>query len=211
MRYIFFILLCITFNNQLKAQKSCDNLYSKAIHFQQTMSIASQNQAIVYFQKAQACYDSAAKKKLCSSQIATCKNTIALIKKKNSDSNAIHKRKTVETTTVDSLTKTEEQTPVKKEEIKVELFVNETVVKFKPKGGEFKKVKVTCNQDDWKVIEHPDWIIVSVNKDNEIVLESTKNMLSKERSGMIIIDCHGTQTSFAILQSKKGILGKIGF
>ena len=187
-------------------QNSCDNLYAKAVKLQQTMTVASQNQAITYFKKAQACYDSDAKKKLCTSQIATCKNTIALILKNNTEGNPSTK-KSKSADSKDSLTAVEKQNRGKVDTVKVVLSVNESVVKFKAKGGEFKKVKVSCNVDDWKVTEHPDWITYSVNKDNEIVLEAAKNPLKEERSGMIILECRGKSVSFAVLQSKKGLLG----
>ena len=99
---------------------------------------------------------------------------------------------------------------MKKEEPPVSLSVNESVVKFKAKGGEFQKVKVICNYDDWKVTESPSWITYSVNKDSEIILEASKNPLKEERSGMIKIECHGSTTTFAVLQSKKGLLNNIG-
>lgn len=187
-------------------QNSCDNLYAKAVKLQQTMTVASQNQAITYFKKAQACYDSDAKKKLCTSQIATCKNTIALILKNNTGGNTSTK-KSKSADSKDSLTAVGKQNRGKVDTVKVVLSVNESVVKFKAKGGEFKKVKVSCNVDDWKVTEHPDWITYSVNKDNEIVLEAAKNPLKEERSGMIILECRGKSVSCAVLQSKKGLLG----
>lgn len=190
-------------------QNSCDNLYAKAVKFQQTMTVSSQNQAITYFQKAQACYDSDAKKKLCTSQIATCKNTIALIKKNNSGGNT-PTTKSKSSDSKDSLTMVGKQNKEKVDTIKVILSVDESVLKFKAKGGEFKKVKVSCNVADWKVTEHPDWITYSVNKDNEIVLEAAKNPLQEERSGIVKIECRGESASFAVLQSKKGFLTGIG-
>lgn len=209
MRTFFLIVLGTFLLIPAYGQNSCDNLYAKAVKFQQTMTVASQNQAITYFQKAQACYDSDAKKKLCASQIATCKNTIALIKKNNSGSNpSTRKGKSLDST--DSLTAVGKQNKEKLDTIKVILSVDESVIKFKAKGGEFKKVKVSCNVADWKVTEHPDWITYSINKDNEIVLEAAKNPLKEERSGMIKIECRGESASFAVLQSKKGLLNSIG-
>ena len=60
---IILVVLGFASNVQLKGQSSCDNLYAKAVQCQQTMTIASQNQAITYFQKAQTCYDSEDKKR----------------------------------------------------------------------------------------------------------------------------------------------------
>ena len=209
MRIFILIVLGTIMWMPMHGQNSCDNLYAKAVKFQQTMTIASQNQAISYFQKAKACYDSDAKKKLCTSQIATCKNTIALIKK-NSKVGSPSSKKGISSGTKDSLTTVNNQEKEKVDTIKVFLSVNETILKFKAKGSEFKKVKVTCNVDDWKVTEHPDWITYSVNKDNEIVLEASKNPLKEERSGMVKIECRGESVSFAVLQSKKSLLNGIG-
>lgn len=208
MRIFILIVLGTIMWVPMHGQNSCDNLYAKAVKFQQTMTIASQNQAISYFQKAQACYDSDAKKKLCASQIATCKNTIALIKRNNKGNISSSKRKSSDTK--DSLTVVNNQGKEKVDTIKVILSVSETILKFKAKGREFKKVKVTCNVDDWKVTEYPDWITYSVNKDNEIVIEAAKNPLKKDRSGMMKIECRGKSVSFAVLQSKKSLLSGIG-
>lgn len=208
MKKIFLIVLGFVLFVPAYGQNSCDNLYAKAIKFQQTMTIASQNQAITYFQKAQTCYDSDAKKKLCASQIATCRNTIALIKKSNQGGGASKKVKNVETE--DSLTRAGNQEKEKVDTIKVTLSVNENILKFKAKGGEFKKVKVSCNIDDWKIIECPEWITCSINKDSEIVVEVSKNPEKVERSGMVKIECRGVYATFAVLQAKKGLLNGIG-
>lgn len=208
MKKIILIVLGFVLFVPAYGQNSCDNLYAKAIKFQQTMTIASQNQAITYFQKAQTCYDSDAKKKLCASQIATCRNTIALIKKSNQGGGASKKVKNVETE--DSLTRAGNQEKEKVDTIKVTLSVNENILKFKAKGGEFKKVKVSCNVDDWKIIECPEWITCSINKDSEIVVEVSKNPEKVERSGMVKIECRGVYATFAVLQAKKGLLNGIG-
>lgn len=189
-------------------QNSCENLYAKAVKFQQTMTIASQKQAIMYFQKAKACYDSDTKKKLCTSQIATCRNTIALIRKNKSGGNELSENRTPNIK--DSLNAVNNSGKKKTGDKKVHLSVNETVLKFKAKGGEFKKVKVSCNYADWKVTEYPDWITFSINKENEIIIEAAKNKLKEERSGIIIIECRGEVVSFAVLQSKKGLFNSIG-
>lgn len=203
---LFLIVLGIVFTIQMEGQNSCDNLYAKAAKYQQTMTIDSQNQAITYFQKAQACYDSEDKKNLCSSQITTCKNTISMIKSKKSDTT----KKAKKGDSKDNLTEIRTPEKTKMDTVKVRLSVSETIVKFKAKGGEFKKVKVTCNINEWAVTDHPDWISYSINKENEIVLEAAENPLKEERSGMIKIDCRGVSTTFAVLQSKKSLLNSIG-
>lgn len=184
------------------AQSACEKYYATAVKCQQTMTIASQNQAIANFEKAMNCYDSQQKKQLCKSQITTCKNTIALIKKKQQDTTL----KTTEQKVDDKkLTEVKE----KKEDEKVELTVSETILKFKPKGGEFAKFKVTCNYEDWNVVEKPEWIAYSINSDKEVVCEASKNPQKGERQGMIVVECKGTRVSVAVLQSKKGLLDKI--
>lgn len=201
---LIMVILFGTFN--ANAQSSCDKLYATAVKYQQTMTIASQNQAISYFKKAKVCYDSAAKKKLCNSQIATCNNTIALIKRKGqANSVGTEQRKNNKNinmrNSADSVAKGNSQ---------VVLSVSENVVKFKAKGGEFKKVKVKCNYSDWKVTEYPNWIDISINNDNEIVMEANKKPNKEERSGMVKIVCHDVNVSFAIIQAKKGLLNAIG-
>lgn len=205
-KIILLIALCVSFSSRTNAQTACDNLYAKAVQFQQKMTISSQNQAISYFQKAMACYDSEAKKNLCSSQIATCRNTIALIKKNNAQDEGTATRERIEKEIVDSLTAISRSETKKKDTEKVVLDVSESVVKFKAKGGEFKKIKVTCNFDDWAVTEHPDWIAYSISKDNEIVLEAYENPTKEERTGMVKVECRGTIETFAVLQAKKSML-----
>lgn len=203
-KIIILVVLGFAFNVQLKGQNLCDNLYAKAVQYQQTMTISSQNQAITYFQKAQACYDSEDKKNLCSSQIKTCKNTISVIKKNSQGDNTASKKKEEEK---DKLTQNEMPEKVMEDTVAIVLSVSESVVKFKAKGREFKKVKVNCNLEDWSVVGMPDWISYSVNNDNEIVLEAVENTSKEERSCIIKVECRGSSVTFGVLQSKKGLFG----
>ncbi len=204
-KIIILVVLGFAFNVQLKGQTSCDNLYAKAVQYQQTMTIASQNQAITYFQKAQACYDSEDKKNLCSSQIKTCKNTISVIKK-NSQGSAASKKKKNEDENV-KLTQNETPETVMEDTVAIVLSVSESVVKFKAKGREFKKVRVNCNSEDWSVVGMPDWISYSVNNDNEIVLEASENTSKEDRSCIIKVECRESSVTFGVIQSKKGLFG----
>lgn len=203
-RFVILLIsfMCLAFS--ASAQSACEKYYAAAVKYQQTMTVASQNQAIANFEKAMNCYDSEQKKQLCKSQIATCKNTIALIKKKQQDAT---QKPTEEKVDEEKLTEVKDKK--EKVEEKVELSASETILKFKPKGGEFAKFKVTCNFDDWKVIEKPDWISYSVNSDKEVVCEASKNPSKEERQGMIVVECRGTRVFVAVLQSKKGILNKL--
>lgn len=202
-RIVVLLIMCTFLAMSANAQSACEKYYTTAVKCQQTMTIASQNQAIANFEKAMNCYDSQQKKQLCKSQIATCKNTIALIKKKQQDAT---QKPTEQKVDDEKLT---EVNGKKKEDKKVELTVSETILKFKPKGGEFAKFKVTCNYEDWKIVEKPDWISYSINSDKEVVCEASKNPEKGERQGMIVVECKGTRVSVAVLQSKKGLLDKI--
>ena len=202
------VALGIALNAQLNGQTSCDNLYAKAVQYQQTMTIASQNQAISCFQKAQACYDSDDKKSLCSSQITTCRNTISVIKK-NSQGGTSPKKKSPDEE-IGKLSPKGTPEKVMEDTAPIVLSVNESVVKFKAKGGEFKKVKVNCNSENWRVMDAPDWISYSINNDNEIVLEASENTSQEDRSCIIKVECKGTSITFAVLQSKRGLFGSLG-
>lgn len=53
------------------------------------------------------------------------------------------------------------------------ISLSDKFLSFKSKGGEYKKVKITCNRD-WELLAFPKWVIVSRNNHDEIVVESTK-------------------------------------
>lgn len=53
------------------------------------------------------------------------------------------------------------------------ISLSDKFLSFKSKGGEYKKVKITCNRD-WELLAFPKWVIVSRNNYDEIVVESTK-------------------------------------
>lgn len=86
--------------------------------------------------------------------------------------------------------------------VNIELSFSEETVKFKSKGGEFKKVKVTCNIEDWSIVECPDWITCSLNKNDEIVLESQRNDEKKQREGDVVVQCDTEKKSIHIIQLK---------
>lgn len=203
--FIFYLLFTITVNAQ-----NCDKIYAQAVQYQQKMTIASQNQAIKYFQSAYNCYDSATKKELCTSQIATCRNTIKLIRNGQNKSGGNASKRKQKVLDDDSLAIVDDGSANTKVKKNVELFVNENIVKFKANGKDFQKVKVTCNYSDWKVVEYPDWLTISINNEGEIILEASKNTQKEERSGIVKVECHGTTVTFAVLQSKKTLFGKIG-
>lgn len=179
------------------AQSSCDKLFSTGVKLQQTMTVASQNKAISYFEKAKVCYDAQSKKDLCDQQIKACRNIIAQLSK-----GARKKKQEKESVVVVQDTTVVDSTAVEPAKRDVRLSVDCVYLKFKGKGGEFKKVKVMCNYPDWKVTEKPEWINCSVNDDSEIVVEAEKNPLKEERSGVLTIECDDQRASFTVIQEK---------
>lgn len=197
LRFLIIMLGCL-FAFQVSAQTSCDKLFASGVKFQQTMTIASQNKAITYFEKAKVCYDSQSKKDLCDQQITACRNIIAQLSKKAKTSTPTT---SVPKEAVDSLAikpNVSEQKDIKKD---VELSIDCTYLKFKGKGGEFKKAKIKCNYPDWEIVEKPEWVNCSKN-DGEIVVEAAKNPTKDERSGSIIIECGDKSVTLTIIQEK---------
>lgn len=84
----------------------------------------------------------------------------------------------------------------------MELSFGSTYIKFKGKGGDFQKVKVNCNYEDWEVIEAPDWINYSRNENDELVIEVGRNPLTEERSGNLKVKCGEEEASLTIIQEK---------
>lgn len=197
LRFLIIILGCL-FAFQLSAQTSCDKLFASGVKFQQTMTIASQNKAITYFEKAKVCYDSQAKKDLCDQQITACRNIITQLSKKTKQSNISTTVPKEDVDTLSSKPKVAEQREVKKD---VQISIDCTYLKFKGKGGEFKKAKIVCNYPDWEIAEKPNWVNCSKN-DGEIVVEAAKNQTKEERSGSIIIRCGDKSATLTIIQEK---------
>lgn len=181
----------------LCAQTACDKLFASGVKLQQTMTVASQHKAISYFEKAKVCYDSQTKKNLCDQQIKACKNIISQLSKKAKSTAPASPKENVDNLTPHS--------PVAKNsglKRDVKLSIESTYLKFKGKGGEFKKTKVNCNYADWVIAEKPDWVNCSRNEDGEIVVEAEKNPNKEERSGTIVIECGGKSVSLTIIQEK---------
>lgn len=170
LRFLIIILGCL-FAFQLSAQTSCDKLFASGVKFQQTMTIASQNKAITYFEKAKVCYDSQSKKDLCDQQITACRNIIAQLSKKAKTSNPTT---SVPKEGIDTLSAKPKDTDLKDVKKDVQLSIDCTYLKFKGKGGEFKKARIECNYPDWEITEKPNWVNCSKN-DGEIVVEAVKN------------------------------------
>lgn len=80
------------------------------------------------------------------------------------------------------------------------MTLSETSLKYKAKGGEFKKINVTCNTDDWEILEYPDWVRISRNNNNDIIVESLPNDSKKGREGVLKIGCIGLIKEVSIKQ-----------
>ena len=194
-------LLCALLpTGRAAAQTSCDQLFAKGVKFQQTMTIASQNNAIAQFQKAKACYDSQAKKNLCDQQIKACRNIIAQLRssrKKPVQEPA--RRQSPQHAPAD----TTARDTARSNDRKVTLTLSVNYLKFKGKGGDFKKVKVNCNRTDWKVVDAPKWVSYSRNDDGELVIEVEKNPSTKEeRSASLKVQCGNAFAVLTIIQEK---------
>lgn len=181
------------------AQSACDKLFANGVKCQQTMTVSSQKTAISYFEKAKICYDSQAKKDLCDQQIKSCRNIIAQLVRteeaKKEESRAI------ESEVVNQKKVTNELKPVRKDG-EIKLSLDRTYVKFKGKGNEFQKVKVTCNYPDWEITKIPEWVNCSKNDNDEIVIEAEKKPHDVERSAQLEVTCGDEVITLTIIQEK---------
>lgn len=183
----------------VNAQNACDKLFSNGVKCQQTMTISSQRNAISYFEKAKICYDSQAKKDLCDQQIKSCRNIIAQLARSQEGKKEESRTTTTETAKQREIDK--ELHPVQKKD-NVKLSLDRNYVKFKGKGNEFQKVKVSCNYPDWEIKEVPEWVNCSRNENNEIVIEVEKNPFDTERSAQLQVACGDEVITLTIIQEK---------
>ena len=188
------------------AQSSCDKLFADGVKLQQTMTIAAQNRAIAMFEKAKVCYDSSERKNICDQQIKT---SLTIIKNLKSSSNEGKEKakKNTEMNPDDSLSI--ESLPKKEVRNDIKLAFNNNHLVFKAKGGEFKKVKVECNYDDWRVTDVPEWLTVSRNDDDDLVVETSENTMEEERAGVIKVECGDKEISLIINQKKYSKLERL--
>ena len=187
--------LLIMLPSMALAQSSCDKYFAEGSKLQQTMTISAQKKAIKCFEKAKMCYDSKQRKEICDQQIRVCRTIISNIQKPKTDKQTDEPE--VKPTPIEK-----EEKPVKKERKTVELSLSEDHLTFKASGGEFKKVKVRCNYDDWEVCEKPDWVMFSRNSENELVIEVAENVGKEERSGVVRVKCGDVEKSLVINQKK---------
>lgn len=204
-RLLFVFFLCIS-GSIAQAQSTCDKLFSSGVKLQQTMTVSSQKKAISFFEKAKVCYDSQARKDLCDQQIKACQNIIAQI---NRSENLKENLEQAVTSDDKKVRKMETDTVrVSQERRDINLSIDRTYLKFKGKGGEFQKTKVTCNYPDWKVTEVPSWVNYSRNENDELVIEAERNPEKNERSATLKIECGDKSVSLTIIQEK---MRKLGF
>lgn len=201
---LFLTVVLCTVSATMYAQTACDNLFASGVKLQQTMTVSSQYKAITYFEKAKLCYDSQAKKDLCDQQIKSCRNIIAQINKNNEQSAQAAKEEKHDEPIAQSSPST---TVEKKRDVK--LSASCEYVKFKSKGGEFKKVKVLCNYQDWEITEKPSWVNCSRSENGEIVIEAQKYTGKDERMGILKIECGDKSVNVMIMQEKRKKLGVI--
>lgn len=173
------------------AQSGCDSYYEKATRLQQTLSIQSQNQAIKQFEKAMDCYDSESMKERCKNQIATCRNTIRILREDAPKHNEPVEGLPPSASQI--ITSSSAPDPV-------QLSADITNVKFHSKGG-YIPVKVFCNYD-WEVSEKPDWVNFYINKGNgELIIQTdTFRHFDKCQKGKVVVDCRGVELEIVVEQ-----------
>lgn len=203
---LILLLLCLPFTGQ--AQSSCDKLFAEGAKWQQTMTISAQNKAIAMFEKAKVCYDSSERKNICDQQIKTSRTIIQNLRSAaDKAASAKAQKEAGEENRKDSAA-VETSVPKKvRQDIKLSFEKNHLA--FKAKGGEFKKVKVECNYEDWKVTETPGWITVSRNNENELVIETDENMTEDDRAGVVKVECGDKEATLIVNQKKYNKLEKL--
>lgn len=186
----------------MAAQSACDKFFSSGVAAQQTMTVASQRNAITFFEKAKSCYDSQAKKDLCDQQIKACRNIInQLLKQSQAPAS--------EPSPAPAAVSEEPKKELQQESTdtpEVQLSLNVNYLKFKGKGGEFKKAKVKCSSPDWQIVSKPDWVNCS-RSDNELVVEAEQNPSGEERSGAIELQSGNRTVTLTVIQEKNKKFG----
>lgn len=195
--------------SSIHAQSTCDNLYAEGVKLQKTKTVSAQKSAITKFEKAKACYDSEAKKKQCDQQVKACRLTIKKLTAPKQAATNVHRQDVNDSAASITPVKTEERKVQKQD---VTLSVSPEQVTFRAKGKEFKKVKVNCNYNDWRVTESPEWVKYSRSNDGEVIIEvPDKNPNTKDvRSGIIKIECGEASANIIIVQKRRGFISKIG-
>ena len=175
------------------AQSECQSLYNQGINLQKKKTVASQNQAIAKFKAAKVCYDSQANKSKCDAQIAKCNKTIAALNNPKPQQTKPEKKP-----------ESKPQKHQKPTQAALEFEVRPGKLTFKGKGEEVQVVRVTTNDNSWRVETHDPWITATRESNNQIVVRCEKNG-KKKRSGKIYIYVRNKRAVVDIQQKKHGI------
>lgn len=204
---ILFCLVMLCVSVYASAQSSGDKLFMEGQKFQQTQTIAAQNQAIKKFRAAKVVYTTADKKTMCDNQIKICENNIISLRQKSKPTET----KVIVKESSDSVSVTQVAPPVKEVRRNVELSLSETRLDFKckPKEGATQSVNVKCNYDDWEISSQPEWTTV-YTATGKLSVEVTENETEEDRSGVIKVKCGEKEVDLVVNQAKAGTLQKIG-
>lgn len=207
LRNVFILwLLCLPLVGQ--AQSSCDKLFAEGAKWQQTMTISAQNKAIAMFEKAKVCYDSSERKNICDQQIKTSRTIIQNLRAAADNAASAKSQKEAEEEIRKDSAVVEASAP-KEVRQDIKLLFAKNHLAFKAKGGEFKKVKVDCNYEDWKVTETPGWVTVSRNSENELVIETEENTTEDDRAGVVKVECGDKEATLIVNQKQYNKLEKL--
>lgn len=177
------------------AQSSCDNLFQEGQQLQKNMTAYSQRQAISKFERAKVCYDSQERKNICDQQIQICRNIIKTLEDKSKMEEA-----KADPIVVDTVREVVSVVETKREDVVLSLSGDH--LKFDDKAGDFQKIMVICNYDDWKVSNKPEWITIAVNG-KELVIEASENPDENERAGVIEVSCGEKHVNLVVSQEKR--------
>lgn len=180
------------------AQSECQSLYNQGINLQKKKTVASQNQAIAKFKAAKVCFDSQANKSKCDAQIAKCNKTIAALNNPKPQQTKPENKKPQKN---DGGFKVHKTKPV---QAALEFEVRPAKLTFKGKGEEVQVVRVTTNDNSWRVESHDPWISATRESNDQIVVRCEKNG-KKKRSGKIYIYVRNKRAVVDIQQKKHGL------
>ena len=211
-----FLLLIVSLFLALsvRAQSQADKLFMEGQQLQKTMTVASQNAAIKKFNAAKVIYTTAAKKKMCSNQIAICMDNKRRLSKPSSPSSASSsKPKAKKSNETDDVRKETVAAVVKEREVNLALSEVRLDFKCNPKEGYTQSVEVDCNYDDWEIKSKPEWTTVYTTT-NKFSVEVDENETEEDRSGIITVKCGKKEVVLVVNQDKANtfdkIKGKIG-
>lgn len=190
------------------AQSNGDKLFMEGQKYQQTQTVAAQNQAIKKFKAAKVVYTTSDKKTMCDNQIKICNSNIASLKKRINRNSAKKKTKK-DVVSVDTAQVAVDTIQNKLKNVELSLSENRLDFKYKPKEGATKSVDVKCNYDDWKIADKPEWVTVYMAA-NKFSVEAQTNETEEERSGVIKVKCGDKVVDLVVNQAKAGTLQRIG-